>query len=110
MAERRTREEREILAQWKAAPKADRRFINTLFAVCEAAGGEELHYLGPPAAVEQALRGADRDTLFSLIAECLACLLNSSVLERVKQGRRSRRRSAGTNGKTGRAGGRSRAK
>ncbi|MGD8451607.1 MAG: hypothetical protein PVJ57_07285 [Phycisphaerae bacterium] len=72
-------------AMWKTLPLSDKRFLGALILITEAVGDEKLRYHELPARLEHTLREADRDTLFSLIAECLGHLLNAPAMERVRR-------------------------
>ncbi|MGD8452701.1 MAG: hypothetical protein PVJ57_12855 [Phycisphaerae bacterium] len=87
-------DEEAFRAMWKALPLSDKRFIGALIALTEVIGDEGLRYHELPAHLERTLQEANRDTLFSIIAECLGLLLNAPAMERVKQCHRRRRRAA----------------
>jgi hypothetical protein len=92
MAKRPKLSRKEPKAQWKAPADADRRFVSALGVIVEAIDDSTLRYCEPPVLLERTLREVDRDTLFSLVAECLCRLLNSSALERLRRKRRAARR------------------
>ncbi len=85
MAKRRGNNQREWDAKWKALPQSDKRFINTLILIMETIGDKTLHYHELPTRLERTLRKADRDTLMSIIVECLGLLLKAPAMERIKQ-------------------------
>jgi hypothetical protein len=91
MARSRKLDEKTFHARWRALPEADRRFLSILGTIMDAVDGEALHYIEPSARQQRTLAAADRDSLFSLIVECLCCLLSASVLERVKRSHRKQR-------------------
>lgn len=114
MAKRRKPHEKELKAWWKALAPADRRLFKALILIAQIVGGKPPRYHELPAHLDRALRKADRNTLFSIIGECLCRLLNSSVLERVKRIHRRRKRLAASKAtktaKGGRTGGRRQSK
>ncbi len=91
MAQPRNLDENEFEVAWKALPIRDRRFISALIVVADTVGDETLRYRELPTRLERTLQRADRDTLFSVIAECFYRLLDAPVMERVKR-RHHRRR------------------
>jgi hypothetical protein len=90
MVERRGMNEEEFRAAWKRLPESDQRFINTLIVVTETIADEKLRYHELPTRLERRLRKADRDTLFSIVVECLGRLLGSPAMERIKEAHRRR--------------------
>ncbi len=88
MVKARAMDERELRVLWKRLPKSDRQFISALIVISEAIGDEALRYHELPARLGHVLREADRDTLFSLVAESLGLLLDAPAMERVKRARR----------------------
>jgi hypothetical protein len=93
MAKQRKQSEKESEASWKRLPESDQRFINALIVVSETIRTADLSYHLLPADVEDMLRTADRDRLFSIIVECLGRLLDAPALARIKRihGRRDGR-------------------
>lgn len=96
MAKRFRISERTFKAQWRKLPKADRRFIEAVVLVNRAVSDERLcyHELSPQR--ERSLRQADRDTVFSILTECLGILTNAPAMQRIRKARRQR--AAGSNG------------
>ena len=76
---------------WKLMPKQDRAFISALSYLNELFEDDKLRYGELPIEMQQFIAAADRGTCFSLLAECLAALLGTSVMVRVKRRRRHRR-------------------
>ena len=85
MAKRSKMSEREFKTRWRELPEADRRFISTLALVNQAVDDGRLRYheLSPP--MERNLRRADRNTLFSILTECLGILTNAPAMQRVRK-------------------------
>ena len=90
MAKRRGMNEQEYEATWEALPQSDKRFINTLILIMETIGDKTLRYHELPTRLERVVREADRDTLMSIIVECVGLLLGAPAMERVKQSHRRR--------------------
>ncbi len=90
MAKRRRIGQKEVDAWWKDLPKSDQRFYGALMLLMEFIGDKKLRYCEPSASRQRSLRKLDRNTLFSVIVECLHLLLDATELERVKQGHRER--------------------
>ena len=90
MAKRRRIGQKEVDAWWKELPKSDQRFYGALMLLMEFIGDKKLRYCEPSASRQRSLRKLDRNTLFSVICECLHLLLDASELERLKQGHRER--------------------
>lgn len=85
MAKRPNMSEREFQARWQKLPKADRQFISALILVNEAVADGRLRYHELSPQSERRLRRADRDTLFSIVAECVGILTNAPAMQRVGQ-------------------------
>jgi predicted RNA methylase len=95
MAKRRELTDDEVNAWWKSLPTADRRFFRALLDIRHVIGDRSLRYGEPPPGLQRALRKADRNTLFSVIAECLYMLLDAPAMRVVKRiHRRHKRQSA----------------
>ncbi|MCH7924696.1 MAG: hypothetical protein IIC51_04100 [Planctomycetes bacterium] len=90
MAKRRRIGQKEIDAWWKDLPKSNQRFYGALMLLMDVIGDKKLRYSEPSASRQRSLRKLDRNTLFSVIAECLHLLLDAPMLERVKQMHRER--------------------
>ncbi len=90
MAKRRRIGQKEIDAWWKDLPKSDQRFYGALILLMEFIGDNKLRYCEPSVSRQRSLRKLDRNTLFSVIAECLYLLLDAPMLERVKKVHRER--------------------
>jgi hypothetical protein len=90
MAKRRQIDETEFQTIWKGLPQSDKRFINALIVITETIGDETLRYHELPTRLERTLRKADRDTLFSVMVECVALLLDAPAMGRVKRSHRRR--------------------
>ena len=90
MAKRRRIGQKEIDAWWKDLPKSDQRFYGALMLLMDVIGDSRLRYREPSASRRRSLRKLDRNTLFSVIAECLHLLLDAPMLERVKHLHRRR--------------------
>ena len=88
MAKRPPIDEREFKALWKGLPESDRRFISAWIVISEAVGDKTLRYRELPPPLERVLHGVDRDTLFSVITECLGLLTGAPAMDRVKRTRR----------------------
>jgi hypothetical protein len=80
------------VAWWKALPAADRRSFRALLTIGQIVGDRSLHYTEPSASLRRALAKADRNTLFSIIAECLYTLLDAPAMKIVKRHQRRRKR------------------
>ena len=63
---------------------ADARYFKALVEVRDVIGQEDLHFEQLPEALEQLLDRCQQQVLFSVIAECLECLLGTSTLKRIK--------------------------
>ncbi len=87
MAKRRRIDQREFKALRKALPQSDKDFINGMLVILEAIVDETLRYEELPRPMERVLHAADRDTLFSVLTECLGLLLDAPVMERLKRAR-----------------------
>lgn len=85
MAKRSKMSEREFKTCWRDLPEADRRFVSALTLVNQAVDDGRLRYheLSPP--MERCLRRADRNTLFSIIVECLGILTGAPAMHRVRK-------------------------
>jgi hypothetical protein len=83
MAKRPKTSEREFKACWRKLSAADRRFISALILVNEAVQKGRLRYHELSPQRERSLRRADRDTLFSIIVECLGILTKAPAMKRV---------------------------
>ena len=88
MVKPRPMDERKLRGLWKRLPKSDKQFISALIVISEAIGDEALRYHELPARLGHVLREADRDTLFSVVAESLGLLLGAPAMQRVKRARR----------------------
>ena len=91
MAKRRPIDEKQLKTIWKGLARSDQRFISTLIVVTETIGDEKLRYHELPTRLERVLHKADRNTLFSVIVECVGLLLDAPAIQRVKQSHRRRR-------------------
>ncbi|MGD8454462.1 MAG: hypothetical protein PVJ57_21825 [Phycisphaerae bacterium] len=82
--------EREFKARWRKLPEADRQFVEAIVLVNRAVSDERLcyHELSPQR--ERSLRQADRDTVFSILTECLGILTNAPAMQRVRKARQQR--------------------
>lgn len=69
---------------WKTLPRTDKRFIDTLVVLAQILEDDRLHYEPLPPDLERMLEEADRNVLFSVVAECLGYLLNASTMDRIK--------------------------
>ena len=87
MAKPRLMDEKELETIWKGLPQSDKRFISTMIFVSEVIGDETLHYGELPTRLERTLQKADRNTLFSIIVECLGLLLDPPAMGRIKKAR-----------------------
>ena len=88
MAKRPRIDQKELKALWKGLPQSDRRFISAWIVMSEAVGDKTLRYRELPPPLERVLHGVDRDTLFSVITECLGLLTGAPAMDRVKRARR----------------------
>ncbi len=88
MAKRRSIDVKEFKTLWMGLPQSDKDFINALIVLSKSVGDETLCYRELPTRLERVLHGVDRDTLFSVVAECLGLLLGAPAMERVKRARR----------------------
>ncbi|MCH7592847.1 MAG: hypothetical protein IH989_08725 [Planctomycetes bacterium] len=73
---------------WNALPEIDRRFVSTLVVVQHTIGEETLSYGETPRALQRSLLELDRNTVLSVIIQCLYLLLDPSVLKRAKKAHR----------------------
>jgi hypothetical protein len=96
MAKRPKMTEEEFQARWRKLPEADRRFIGTLTLVNETLADGRLRYRSLPPLLERRLRQADRNTLFSIITECVGILTHAPAMQRIQ--RFHRRRATRANG------------
>ena len=90
MPKRRRIGQKEVDAWWKDLPKSDQRFYGALMLLMDVIGDKKLRYCEPSASRQRSLRKLDRNTLFSVIAECLHLLLDAPMLEHVKKMHRER--------------------
>ncbi len=90
MAKPRPIDEKELKTIWKGLPRSDKRFISTMIVVTATLGDEKLRYHALPTRLERVLHKADRNTLFSVIVECVGLLLDAPAMQRVKQSHRRR--------------------
>ena len=90
MAKRRSMSKKESSDAWNALPESDRRFFDAFIILLKAIGDDKLRYREVPMPLQRTLHKLDRNTVFSVIAECLYLLLDAPLLERVKQGHRER--------------------
>ena len=88
MAKRRPIDQRQFKALWKGLPQSDKDFIDGMTLILEAIVDETLRYHELPPPLERVLHGADRDTLFSVLAESLGLLLDAPVMQRLERARR----------------------
>ncbi len=88
MAKRRNVRLKKFTEAWNALPEIDRRFVSTLVVVQHTIGEEKLSYSETPRALQHALLKLDRNTVLSVIIQCLYLLLDPSVLERAKKAHR----------------------
>ncbi len=91
MAKRRPIDEKQPKTIWKGLPGSDQRFINSLIVVTETIGDEKMRYRELPTRLGRVLHKADRNTLFSVIVECVGLLLDAPAIQRVKQSHRRHR-------------------
>jgi len=75
---------------WKGLSESDRRFYMGLFILTEAVGDKKLRYPKLPTPLHGSLLELDRNTLYSVMAECLFLLVDAPVSERVKWANRER--------------------
>jgi hypothetical protein len=94
MSKKRELTDADAKAWWKALGAADRRFFRALLGVGNVIGDPSLHYAEPPPHLCRRLEKADRNTQFSVIAECLYLLLDAPAMEIVKRHHRRRKRRA----------------
>jgi hypothetical protein len=94
MSKKRELTDERVKAWRKALPAADRRFFRALLTIGQIVGDPSLHYAEPSAGLRRALQRADRNTLFSIIAECLYMLLDAPAMKVVKRFHRRRKRAA----------------
>ncbi len=87
MAKRRSIDVKEFKTLWKALPQNDKDFINALIFISTTLGDEKLCCHELPKRIERVLHGVDRETLFSVVAECVGLLLSAPAMERVKRAR-----------------------
>ncbi len=90
MAKRRKTRLRKIREAWNALPEIDRRFVSTLVVLQHTIGEEKLTYRETPRPLQRLLLTFDRNTVLSVIIQCLYLLLDASVLKRAKKARRQR--------------------
>ena len=90
MAKRPEMTKREFKKRWKNLPEADRQFIRALTLVSDAVGDRQLLYHKLPPTTERWLRRADRDTLFSIVIECLGLLTDAPAMQRIRDTKRPR--------------------
>ena len=88
MAKRQQMSEKEINEAWDDLPEKDRRFLGTSFIINEIINDPKLRYSPLSSRWNRALGQADRNTLASIITECVSRLIDNSVLPRVKKNRR----------------------
>ena len=90
MAKRPEMTKREFKKRWKNLPEADRQFIRALTLVSDAVGDRQLLYHKLPLTTERWLRRVDRDTLFSIVIECLGLLTDAPAMRRIRDAKRPR--------------------
>lgn len=90
MAKRTKMTKRQVTEAWKGLTKADRRFLSAAIVINQAVGDEKLRYHELPARIERLLRRSDRNTLFSIITECLGLLTKAPAMDRVRAVHRQR--------------------
>jgi hypothetical protein len=101
MSKKRELTDERVKAWRKALPAADRRFFRALLTIGQIVGDRSLHYAQPSAGLRRSLAKADRNTLFSIIAECLYMLLDAPAMKVVKRQHRRRKRAVGGAGRSG---------
>ncbi|MCG8408859.1 MAG: hypothetical protein MI923_26945 [Phycisphaerales bacterium] len=82
--------EKEFQGAWGALPEKDRRFLWTTIAISQIIDDPKLRYRELSARWNRALGQADRNTLGSIVVECVSRLIDNSVLPRVKKIHRQR--------------------
>lgn len=90
MAKRRRIDEKELADAWKDLRESDRRFFGALFILIQALRDENFRRRETPVPIQRTLNKLDRNTLYSVIAECMHLLLDAPELERINQRRRGR--------------------
>lgn len=73
---------------WDALPKKDKRFIWAMTVIDRIINDPKLCYRPLPSRWNRALGQVGRDTLVSLVTECVSRLIDSSVLPRIKKSHR----------------------
>ena len=90
MAKRRRIDEKELADAWKDLRESDRRFFGALFILIQALRDENFRRREAPPRLKRTLHKLERNTLYSVIAECMHLLLDAPELERVNQRHRGR--------------------
>ena len=85
MAKRKQMSEKEINEAWDALPEKNRRFLWTEIAIHKIINDPKLRYRELSPRWNRALGQADRNTLASIITECVSRLIDNSVLPRIKK-------------------------
>ena len=86
MAKRRRIGKKELADAWKDLRVSDRRFFGALFILIQALRDENFRRLEAPAPLRRSLHKLDRNTVYSVVAECMHLLLDAPELVRVKKG------------------------